>query len=338
MAVSKSACIDSLIYVASQEIGYLEKRSASDLYSKTGNAGDNNYTKYWVEVASNLQGSYWCAAFVSWCFKKAFGESVAKALLGHWPFVYCPTLYNKTTNKTPIKGSVVLFWNNSLGRASHTGLVVDVTSTTITTIEGNTSAGNTVVRNGGGVAKKTYRKADLNSRNRYFVPDYSIVSKLLVTAPGSKTPAPIVENKSYVGKEIATAVSTGPMNIRSAGSTSGAYIGNISAGTTVKVLSVTSNGWYKIVWTKCEKGYAYVSNSNGKYFKSFTPKRYLGTGVVNVRTSLNFRRSASTSSKIIAKLVKGNTVKILNKVGESWYYVYTKGEYGFVASKYITIK
>ena len=27
-----------------------------------------------------------------------------------------------------------------------------------------------------------------------------------------------------------------------------------------------SNGWYKIVWTQCAEGYAYTSNTTGKYY------------------------------------------------------------------------
>ena len=39
--------IDKLIQIAKNETGYLEKASNSQLDSKTANAGENNYTKYW---------------------------------------------------------------------------------------------------------------------------------------------------------------------------------------------------------------------------------------------------------------------------------------------------
>ena len=60
------ACtVDEFIQAAMEEVGYLEKGSAKDLGSKTGNAGMNNYTKYgeWY----GLNGAYWCQIFVSWC-------------------------------------------------------------------------------------------------------------------------------------------------------------------------------------------------------------------------------------------------------------------------------
>ena len=38
--------IDKVIKIADAEVGYLEKKSNSNLYDKTANAGSNNYTKY----------------------------------------------------------------------------------------------------------------------------------------------------------------------------------------------------------------------------------------------------------------------------------------------------
>ena len=40
------AAIDAVINIALAEVGYLEKASGVDLYNKTANAGDKNYTKY----------------------------------------------------------------------------------------------------------------------------------------------------------------------------------------------------------------------------------------------------------------------------------------------------
>lgn len=38
--------LDKVLQVASNEVGYLEKASNSNLDSKTANVGDKNYTKY----------------------------------------------------------------------------------------------------------------------------------------------------------------------------------------------------------------------------------------------------------------------------------------------------
>lgn len=48
--------IEKVISLAKDEIGYLEKASNSNLDSKTGNAGYNNYTKYWRDIKPSYQG------------------------------------------------------------------------------------------------------------------------------------------------------------------------------------------------------------------------------------------------------------------------------------------
>ena len=58
-SITKSEAIDAVLKIAEKEIGYLEKKSARDLDSKTGNAGSNNYTKYWRDVKASYQGQPW---------------------------------------------------------------------------------------------------------------------------------------------------------------------------------------------------------------------------------------------------------------------------------------
>lgn len=99
--------IEKVILIAKNEEGYLEKKSNSQLDSKTANAGSANFTKYWRDIEPSYQGQPWCAAFVSWCFMKAFGLEKAKKLLKHWPYVYCPTLGNLFT-RTQTRKSVTL--------------------------------------------------------------------------------------------------------------------------------------------------------------------------------------------------------------------------------------
>lgn len=172
---SKTAAIDAVIATATAEVGYLEKKSNAKLDDKKANAGSKNYTKYWRDVKPDFQGESWCACFVSWCFMVTFGQDAAKKLLGNFPFVYCPTLAAKTSNKEPKRGSVILFWRSAKNRYGHTGIVYDVDNTYVYTIEGNTSTGSEVISNGGGVHKKKYRLSSLDSRTKYFMPNYAIV-------------------------------------------------------------------------------------------------------------------------------------------------------------------
>lgn len=148
---------NKMVEIAIGELGYLEKKSNSNLYSNTANAGSNNYTKYWAEMKPEWQGQPWCDCFVSWCAKQA-GESDAVSV-----YYYCPSHVNffKSRNqwyargtRTPQPGDIIFFGTS--GTASHVGIVEKSDSKYVYTIEGNTSSAAGVVANGGGVFRKTY--------------------------------------------------------------------------------------------------------------------------------------------------------------------------------------
>ena len=166
--------IEKVILIAKNEEGYLEKKSNNQLDNKTANAGSANYTKYWRDIKPDYQGQPWCAAFISWCFMKAFGLDNAKKLLKHWPYVYCPTLGKLfTRNANPKIGDVVIFYHN--GTFTHTGLVTAVIGDRFYTIEGNTSGASGIIANGGGVCAKSYLNSQMPG-TKFCTPDYSIVS------------------------------------------------------------------------------------------------------------------------------------------------------------------
>ena len=173
-SMTKAEATEKVIKIAKNEIGYLEKKSNSQLDSKTANAGSNNYTKYWRDVKSSYQGQPWCAAFVSWCFMKAFGLNKAKKLLKHWPYVYCPTLGQLfTKNANPKVGDIVIFYHG--GTFTHTGIVTAVNGDRFYTIEGNTSGASGIIANGGGVCAKSYLNSQMPG-TKFCTPDWSVVS------------------------------------------------------------------------------------------------------------------------------------------------------------------
>lgn len=169
--------IKTVIDVAFNEIGYCEKNSCKDLDSKTANAGDGNYTKYWRDLKPSFQGQPWCNAFVNWCFVKAYGQDFAKNLLctkGDWSY-YTPTSadYFKRDLKwksIPMTGDIIFFRNSS--RIHHVGIVYKVESGVVYTVEGNTSDGKQVVANGGSVCAKSYSIYDTAIAG-YGRPDYA---------------------------------------------------------------------------------------------------------------------------------------------------------------------
>lgn len=150
-----------VVEVAKSQVGYLEKRSAKDLDSKTGNAGSGNYTKYgkWYGVNPAL----WCAQFVCWCFAQAYGSTAKEMLCGGYSAA-CETMRSRFIkagryDKNPKVGSCIFFSGTRHAGANHIGIVWKVDGSKIYTIEGNTSGANGVVDNGGGVAQKSYSKS-----------------------------------------------------------------------------------------------------------------------------------------------------------------------------------
>lgn len=148
---------DTVVKIAKNESGYLEKKSNKFLSFKTKNAGKNNYTKYgnWY----GLNPAYWCAEFVSWSFNKAYKD--------------CDLIYGKSAScevirqhfikkerysKTPKVGSLIFFSGSRHSGANHIGIVTKVSTNHVWTVEGNTSSENTVVDNGGAVAVKCYKR------------------------------------------------------------------------------------------------------------------------------------------------------------------------------------
>ena len=193
--MSKADAIEKVILIAKNEIGYLEKKNNSQLDSKTANAGSANYTKYWRDIKPDYQGQPWCAAFVSWCFMKAFGQEKAKKLLKHWPYVYCPTLGNLfTRNANPKIGDIVIFYHN--GTFTHTGIVTAVIGDMFYTIEGNTSGASGIISNGGGVCAKSYLNSQMPG-TKFCTPDYSIASDASVPAKSEN----VLPNTAQTGEK-----------------------------------------------------------------------------------------------------------------------------------------
>lgn len=165
--------VDKVIKIASNEVGYLEKKSNSNLYDKTANAGSKNYTKYAHEFDTKYVGFYngkkngyaYCDMFVDWCFVQAYGVETAKKLLCQPSksygagCTYSSTYYKNKGQfytKNPKVGDQIFFWNSSKTSAAHTGIVYHVDNKYVYTIEGNTSGASGVIDNGGGVCRKKY--------------------------------------------------------------------------------------------------------------------------------------------------------------------------------------
>lgn len=158
-----------LIKLAEAEIGYVEKKSNSNLDSKTANPGRGNFTKYARDLYGagffngNKNGYPWCAVFVNWLFWKLCGENRILAIeltCQSGPYgagcIWGARYYRNAGRffKTPEIGDQIFFGKE--GDEGHTGIVVAVDSERVHTIEGNTSSSSGVISNGGEVCRKSY--------------------------------------------------------------------------------------------------------------------------------------------------------------------------------------
>lgn len=333
--------VEKIIEVAKAEIGYLEKRSNSQLDSKTANAGYNNYTKYWRDVKPEWNGSYWCAVWVTWVFQTALGKERAKQLLKHYPYVYCPTLAGLFTKyTTPQVGDIVIFWKN--GAFAHTGIVIAVNGNTFTTIEGNTSGASSVVDNGGGVCMKVYNLKNVNAK--FCRPPYA---STVITSDANKITVAddmhTVKWKGYVniGKNARLAV-----RLASKTSAKECSFSGLKQGTEVGV-SYEQGDWYLI---KYNGKFGYVQKqyiAKTKVSEISNPDLVVDDihkvkwdGVVNTKGgTLNIRIQPTTSAKTcsFSPLRKGTEVGVCHQDGD-WYLIKYNGKYGYVYSSYIKKK
>lgn len=185
---------EKLLGIAKAEVGYLEKKSNSQLDSKTENAGSNNWTKYARDMDALIayngkkNGYAWCCVFVDWCLTQSFGFDIAFQMTGKQKGgsgAGCTASVNyykrigRFCTSDPQPGDQVFFTKD--GKSSnHTGVVTEVKGGRVYTIEGNTSGASGVIANGGGVCAKSY-KLGSKSILGYGKPNWDLAQQETVT-------------------------------------------------------------------------------------------------------------------------------------------------------------
>lgn len=258
-----------VIDVALAEVGYLEKENNADLDSKTGNAGDKNYTKYARDLDAlgfyngRKQSIAWCDVFVDWCFVQAYGLEAALKLTNQ-PLgknncgagcKYSRQYYKDKGQlyDTPQAGDQIFFYpSNGIGGTTiqHTGLVYAVDSTYIYTVEGNTSGASGVVANGGGVCKKKYKRS-YERLAGFGRPDYGMTVSVEPAQPAdTATPTPAPDESGNGKKNVIIQCTSGKVNIRQGDSTSYGRVAQLSKGTTLEYVATSPNGWHAVRYKK----------------------------------------------------------------------------------------
>ena len=272
---------NKVIQVALNEVGYLEKKDKNNLDDKTANAGDKNYTKYARDLDAlgfyngKKQSVAWCDVFVDWCFVQAYGLEAAAKLTCQTPgksncgagCKYSRQYYKnkKQLFDTPQPGDQIFFYpKDGIGGSAiqHTGLVYDVDSKDVYTVEGNTSGANGVVANGGGVCKKKYSLiyARLAGFGR---PDWSLggVSESLQDSTTTESSASTGADSAFPSGTKIVTITGNSVNKRVGDSTKYGTTGYVNKGDTFEYVATSPTGWFAI---RLKDRICWVSNKYAK--------------------------------------------------------------------------
>ena len=164
-----------LVNVARSQLGYHEGDKFSDLGG--GNStGSSNYTEYgyWygTQVAGSSGGYYyaWCAYFISWCARQAgiptsIISNASSACAGSDDGDFHNLTYHSRGSYTPQVGDLIFFdWDSEPGPWDHVEIVTAVSSSSVTTLGGNTGKNN--------VKERTW-SLSYSEIQGYGVPNYS---------------------------------------------------------------------------------------------------------------------------------------------------------------------
>ena len=292
----------TIVKRADQEVGYHEKKSNKDLDSKTANSGSNNFTKYARDVWNlarnilngNKQGVEWCAVFCIWLFVICFGASVAQAVL-YLPNKSCAAgadyfmKYFKAKNKfykTPKVGDMIFFSSGT--KAKHVGLVVEVTSTQVKTIEGNSS---NMVR------RKSYKLSDKTILG-YGRPNYD--------AEPEPTPTPTPTSDFKVGDKVKLVEGATWYNG-----------GKIPAWVFKEVLYVRRINDNGSIAVSIYSTGAITGTVDPKYLVHY--EEPFKAKVINVKSYLNVRSGPGTNYPSIGRVYDGNILTISKEDSRWWY-------------------
>jgi hypothetical protein len=200
----------------------------------------SNHVKYWSDLAPDLQGSAWCAAFVAWCWQRAGIDLVRELRYGAY---HCYTIKAwaerigawRTDHAEP--GDLVVY---NIGEG-HIGIAwPNPVTSAYRAIEGNTSADNNGSQsNGGGVF--------VRERPRYQILGWvrmSIVAERLGVNLGAGAPAPV--QPVAIRPQIAVDGQLGPQTYRALqrviGTTPDGAWGPVSKRALQRWLGVTQDG------------------------------------------------------------------------------------------------
>ncbi|MCQ2354581.1 MAG: SH3 domain-containing protein [Clostridia bacterium] len=308
-----------VVSVALTQVGYHEGNSESEMHG-TNTSGSKNFVEY-NRIYGKLDngegngtsyGYSWCCAFVSWCMRQA---NVPTSVVT--TEVSCPRMITwlksnskyvtRSSGYTPIAGDMIFFKSSTSSQtASHIGIVLGVSGSTVYTVEGNSN---------NNVSIRSYSLTDTYIVG-YGIPKYTVKNNAEYDF------VPEITEKS-LGKYKITADS---LNIRKGAGTSYDIIGTLKEGASVEILEI-SGSWGRIFYNG-DTGWISVNYAE-KIGESSLGKIYV------TASSLTVRNGPGTSYDAIGYLSNGDEVELLATDG-SWGRIKFNGQDGWISTKYVS--
>lgn len=120
------------------------------------------------------------------------------------------------------------------------------------------------------------------------------------------------------------------VNLRQSASSSSRWLGAYEEGSWMRITGESGN-WYKVIGPDGKSGWM------SKNYVYVTAAAKGTIGIVDVSTSLNLRKSPSSSSRSLGTYQDGTPCILLSETGD-WYHVTVDGTAGYFASSYIDKK
>ncbi|KAJ8141988.1 hypothetical protein OY671_004861 [Metschnikowia pulcherrima] len=160
------------------------------------------------------------------------------------------------------------------------------------------------------------------------------------TPPVTKPPAPQPAPKPSAPQPATRYVTAASLNSRASATTSSAVVARSAKGTKLAVAS-TSGGWLKVTangrtgWVSAQYTSTSAPAAPAKPAPAKPAPPKAATSYVTA-SSLNSRASASTSSKVVARLGRGSVVTHAGTASKGWLKVTAGGRTGFVSTAYLS--
>lgn len=301
-----------VVAIAETQVGYTE---ADD--------GSTKYGAWWQEYVGSTSYNFvtadWCAMFISWCAAQAGASNVYSSNSAQCSYILSKyqagqsgnTAYAFGSGYTPRPGDII-FVCSSDGVVNHNGLIVEVTDSTIYTVEGNSS--NKVNRVSYSLSDG-YRTGSSRRISYFGVPNYANDSEPNFDNTTSVTPG--TGNADTVGTPVdpyqVTVTAQSGLNVRAAASSSAAAISTLAYQTEVTIVAESKDSSGNL-WGKLSSG-GWICL---KYTSANTQKPESGPTITEITAyqatvscdSLNVRNAPGLSGSKVNTLTKGATVTV----------------------------